>query len=132
MAVGDRDTAYTAQDKHHEREIDGIGYQVTHRRAIHSIERDEVVIQADRGGSEEEREEEREDIEAGVTERRETNGESGNNDLVNTKDQHHILRDNIGAAVGQEMENKVDIEPYSEENESADEEEVVTDLVYQA
>lgn len=129
FAVGYRYMACKTQEEYRQCEIGSIGYEITECGSVHTIERNEAVVEQDRDGSKEEGKEEGEYIEAGVTECRETNREGGNYDLVDTEDQDYILRHSVCAAVGQDMEYKVDIEPYSQEYESSDEQEVVAHLM---
>ena len=129
FAVGDRHAAGKAQDKQYQCEISRIGDEIAKGGTIHSIDRNEVVVEQYGSDCQEERQKEREYIVARVTECGEANGEGGNNDLVDTEDQDYILRHSIGTAIGEDMENKVDIKPYGEEYESADEQEVVAHLV---
>ena len=84
FTVGDRHAAGKTQDKQCQCEISRIGDEVAEGCAIHSIDRNEIVVEQGRDYCQEERKEERKYIEARVTERGEANGESGNNDLVDT------------------------------------------------
>ena len=112
--IHDMDSAEGDNEGDGEGDIKGIGKEIAECSTVHAIAGHEIIIEEERADGQSERDEEAEGIEAAIVEGGITDREGTQDELAEPEDEDYVFRLGEGGAIGQDMEDKVNVDPHGQ------------------
>ena len=110
--IHDMNTAEGDNEGDGEGDIKGIGKEIAECCTVHAIAGNEIIIEEERADGQSEGDEEAEGIEAAIVEGCITDREGPQDELAEPEDEDNVFRLGEGGAIGQDMEDKVNVDPH--------------------
>ena len=114
VSIHDMNTAEGDNEGDGEGDIKGIGKEIAECSTVHAIAGHKIIIEEERADGQSEGDEEAEGIEAAIVEGCITDRESPQDELAEPEDEDYVFRLGEGGAIGQDMEDKVNVDPYGQ------------------
>ena len=112
--IHDMNTAEGDNEGDGEGDIKGIGKEIAECCTVHAIAGNKIIIEEERADGQSERDEEAEGIEAAIVEGCITDRESPQDELAEPEDEDNVFRLGEGGAIGQDMEDEVNVDPHGQ------------------